>query len=308
MGLAMERKPLRMGSVKEVYDLGRELEFRFTDRISVFDKVIPSLIPHKGETLCREGVHWFSRAEKMGIKTHFEKFLPPNGMLVKKVDVIQPENIKPGAGNYLIPLEVICRWYAAGSIFDRLEAGKVKPEDLGFPQGHKVEYGEPLPEPYVEVSTKLERVDRLLDRAEALKISQLSADEYDLICETVLKIDEEIKREVEPRGLIHVDGKKEFAFDDERNLMVVDVFGTADEDRFWDKARYEEGEFVDLSKEYVRQHYRRIGYKDRLYGARERKEAEPEIPALPEDVIGQTSEIYIRLFEMITGEKFKSSA
>ncbi len=297
-----------MGSVKEVYDLGRELEFRFTDRISVFDKVIPSLIPHKGETLCREGVHWFSRAEKMGIKTHFEKFLPPNGMLVKKVDVIQPENIKPGAGNYLIPLEVICRWYAAGSIFDRLEAGKVKPEDLGFPRGHKVEYGEPLPEPYVEVSTKLERVDRLLDRAEALKISQLSADEYDLICETVLKIDEEIKREVEPRGLIHVDGKKEFAFDDERNLMVVDVFGTADEDRFWDKAKYEEGEFVDLSKEYVRQHYRRIGYKDRLYGARERKEAEPEIPALPEDVIGQTSEIYIRLFEMITGEKFKSSA
>ena len=304
----MERKPLRMGSVKEVYDLGRELEFRFTDRISVFDKVIPSLIPHKGETLCREGVHWFSRAEKMGIKTHFEKFLPPQGMLVKKVDVIQPENIKPGAGNYLIPLEVICRWYAAGSIFDRLEAGKFKPEDLGFTQGHKVEYGEPLPEPYVEVSTKLERVDRLLDRAEALKISQLSADEYDLICETVLKIDEEIKREVEPRGLIHVDGKKEFAFDDERNLMVVDVFGTADEDRFWDKAKYEEGEFVDLSKEYVRQHYRRIGYKDRLYGARERKEAEPEIPALPEDVIGQTSEIYIRLFVMITGEKFKSSA
>ncbi len=297
-----------MGSVKEVYDLGRELEFRFTDRISVFDKVIPSLIPHKGETLCREGVHWFSRAEKMGIKTHFEKFLPPNGMLVKKVDVIQPENIKPGAGNYLIPLEVICRWYAAGSIFDRLLAGKVKPEDLGFLRGHKVEYGEPLREPYVEVSTKLERVDRLLDRAEALKISQLSVDEYDLICETVLKIDEEIKREVEPRGLIHVDGKKEFAFDDERNLMVVDVFGTADEDRFWDKARYEEGEFVDLSKEYVRQHYRRIGYKDRLYGARERKVAEPEIPALPEDVIGQTSEIYIRLFEMITGEKFKSSA
>ena len=170
----MERKPLRMGSVKEVYDLGRELEFRFTDRISVFDKVIPSLIPHKGETLCREGVHWFSRAEKMGIKTHFEKFLPPNGMLVRKVDVIQPENIRPGAGNYLIPLEVICRWYAAGSIFDRLLAGKVKAEYLGFPRGHKVEYGEPLPEPYIEVSTKLERVDRLLDRDEALRISKLS--------------------------------------------------------------------------------------------------------------------------------------
>ena len=303
----MERKPLRMGSVKEVYDLGRELEFRFTDRISVFDKVIPSLIPHKGETLCREGVHWFSRAEKMGIATHFERFLPPNGMLVKKVDVIQPEKIRPGSGNYLIPLEVICRWYAAGSIFDRLEAGKVKPEDLGFPRGRRVEYGEPLPEPFIEVSTKLERVDRLLDREEALKISQISPQEYDLIQETVLKIDQDIRREVEPRGVIHVDGKKEFAFDQGRNLMVVDVYGTADEDRFWDRAKYEEGEFVDLSKEYVRQHYRKAGYKDRLYGARERREAEPDIPALPQDVIAQTSEIYIKLFEMITGEKFKSS-
>jgi len=307
MGVTMERKPLRKGSVKEVYDLGRELEFRFTDRISVFDKVIPSLIPHKGETLCREGVHWFMRAKRMGIPTHFQEFLPPNGMLVKKVDVIQPENIKPGSGNYLIPLEVICRWYAAGSLFDRLGAGKIGPEQLGFPRGRKVEYGEPLPEPYLEVSTKLERVDRLLDRAEALEISRLSPEEYDEICETVLKIDEEIKREVEPRGLIHVDGKKEFGFDEERRIMVVDVFGTADEDRFWDKAKYQEGEFVDLSKEYVRQHYRKIGYKDRLYGARERKEAEPDIPPLPSEVVGQTSDIYIRLFEMITGEKFESS-
>lgn len=303
----MERKPLRKGSVKEVYDLGRELEFRFTDRISVFDKVIPTLIPHKGETLCREGVHWFNRAKRMGIKTHFEEFLPPNGMLVKKVDVIQPEDIGPGSKNYLIPLEVICRWYAAGSIFDRLVTGKVGPEELGFPGGHKVEYGEPLPDPFIEVSTKLERVDRLLDRGEALKLAGITPQEYEAICETVLRIDEDIRREVEPRGLIHVDGKKEFAFDGDRELMVIDVFGTADEDRFWDRAKYQEGEFVDLSKEHVRQHYRRTGYKDRLYGARDKGEAEPDIPPLPEEVVATTSEIYIRLFEMITGEKFESS-
>ena len=47
-------------------------------------------------------------------------------------------------------------------------------------------------------------------------------------------------------------------------MMVVDVYGTADEDRFWDKAEYDEGEFVDLSKEYVRQYYRKTGYKDQL--------------------------------------------
>jgi len=120
----------------------------------------------------------------------------------------------------------------------------------------------------------------------------------------VLRIDEDIKREVETRGLIHVDGKKEFAFDQDRNIMVVDVYGTADEDRFWAKTQYVGGEFVDLSKEFVRQHYRRIGYEDRLYDARDTGSPEPEIPPLPDDVIDQTSQIYTKLFEMITGEKF----
>ncbi len=304
----MERKPLRRGSVKEVYDLGRELEFKFTDRISVFDKVIPSLIPNKGETLCREGVYWFQRAEKMGISTHFEKFLPPNRVFVRKVDVISPENITSKTKNCLIPLEVICRWYVAGSLHDRVKRGDLGPQDLGFQSSHRVEYGEPLPEPYIEVSTKLERVDRLLDKKEALEISGLNPSEYDDIREIVLKIDEDIKREVEPRGLIHVDGKKEFGFDEDRNPMVVDVYGTADEDRFWAKDRYEEGEFVDLSKEYVRQYYRRIGYKDLLYDARDAGNPEPDIPALPEDVIDQTSQIYVKLFEMITGERFERSA
>ena len=51
----MQRKLLMKGKVKEAYDLGDRLEFRFTDNISVFDKVIPSQIPFKGETLSREG-------------------------------------------------------------------------------------------------------------------------------------------------------------------------------------------------------------------------------------------------------------
>jgi len=120
----------------------------------------------------------------------------------------------------------------------------------------------------------------------------------------VLKIDEDIGKSVASRGLIHVDGKKELAFDEGRQIMVIDVYGTADEDRFWDKARYEQGEFVDLSKEYVRQYYRQTGYKDQLYAARDSGGVEPAIPALPSQVVQETSRIYIKLFEMITGEKF----
>jgi phosphoribosylaminoimidazole-succinocarboxamide synthase len=301
----MERKLLMKGKVKEAYDLGERLEFRFTDNISVFDKIIPSLIPFKGETLSREGVYWFEKARKMGIKTHFLEYLPPNGMICQKVDIIQPHQITNKSRNYLIPLEFICRWYVAGSLYDRVLEGKVPAGSLGFSSGHKVVYGEPLPEPFLEVSTKLEKTDRLLEKTEALEISGLSSQEYEDAREVVLKIDEDIGRSVTARGLIHVDGKKELAFDEDRQIMVIDVYGTADEDRFWDKARYESGEFVDLSKEYVRQYYRQTGYKDQLYEARDAGREEPPIPALPSPVVEETGRIYIKLFEMITGEKFK---
>ncbi len=301
----MERKLLIKGKVKEAYDLGDRLEFQFTDNISVFDKVIPSLIPFKGETLSREGVYWFTRARNMGIKTHFLEYIPPNGMYCKKVDILQPSQITRQSKNYLIPLEFICRWYVAGSLYDRVKEGKIPVEALGFPSGHKVAYGEPLAEPFLEVSTKLEKTDRLLEKKDALQISGLSPQEFDDAKDVVLRIDEDIGRNVSSRGLIHADGKKELAFDENRQIMVVDVYGTADEDRFWDKASYERGEFVDLSKEYVRQYYRQTGYKEKLYMARDAGREEPPIPALPPRIIEETSKIYIKLFEMITGETFK---
>jgi phosphoribosylaminoimidazole-succinocarboxamide synthase len=301
----MERKLLIKGKVKEAYDLGDRLEFRFTDNISVFDKVIPSLIPFKGETLSREGVYWFKRADNMGIKTHFLEYIPPNGMFCKKVDILQPHQITKQSKNYLIPLEFICRWYVAGSLYDRVKEGKIPAVALGFPSGHDVIYGELLPEPFLEVSTKLEKTDRLLNKSEALQISGLSSQEYEDAREVVLKIDEDIGRNVASRGLIHVDGKKELAFDIDRQIMVIDVYGTADEDRFWEKAGYDEGKFIDLSKEYVRQYYRQTGYKDLLYGARDAGQQEPSIPALPAVIVEETSAIYIKLFEMITGEKFE---
>jgi phosphoribosylaminoimidazole-succinocarboxamide synthase len=123
----------------------------------------------------------------------------------------------------------------------------------------------------------------------------------------VIKIDEDIGKSVEKRGLIHVDGKKELAFDEDRQIMVVDVYGTADEDRFWDKSCYEEGDFQDLSKEYVRQYYRQSGYKNQLYAARAAGSSEPPIPALPQEIIDKTTKIYVQLYEMITGEKFEPS-
>ena len=301
---------IRKGKVKEVYETENkdELEFFFTDRISVFDKIIPSDVPHKGETLCRTSAYWFSVAENIGIKTHFIKTILPNRMRVKKVDVIRDySKLNEKTTNYLIPLEFICRYYVAGSLFDRIKNREVKPETLGFDRDYNVKYGDKLPTPFFEVTTKLEKTDRNLGLDEALRISGLSKDEYKEIKETFLKIDDRMNSAVRQRGLIHVDGKKEFAFDENRNIMLIDTFGTADEDRFWDRNKYEKGEFVELSKEYVRQYYREINYYEKLTSARKNGLTEPDIPSLPDDKIQKVSRLYIDLFEKITGERFRSA-
>jgi phosphoribosylaminoimidazole-succinocarboxamide synthase len=297
---------MKSGKVKDVYEVSDgELEFVFSDRISVFDKVIPSTIPHKGETLARTSAHWFEVVESLGVKTHYLRLIASNRMRVKRVQVIRDYGLlTPATTGYLIPLECIVRYFVYGSLWDRVQKGTLSARQLGFPRDHTVTLGESLPHPFFEVTTKLEKVDRTLTVDEALKISGLRRAEFEELRSVALRIDEEITARVGQRGLIHVDGKKEFAFDEERNLMVVDAFGTADEDRFWDAEEYAEGRYVERSKEYVRQYYRQTGYHRQLMAARSEGRAEPPIPALPEPIVQEVSEIYIKLYEDLTGQRF----
>ena len=299
-------KLLRKGKVKEVYEAGADgLEFVFTDQISVFDKIISNSIPHKGDALCRTGAFWFQIARTMGIRTHFMELVASNRMRVKRVDVISDySKINSATRNYLIPLEFVMRHYVAGSLMDRLVSGEVKPEDIGFEPGHKPEYGEKLNKPFFEVTTKLEPVDRHLTFSEALSISGLSDSDMNEIRSIIERIDSRIQDEVSNRGLIHVDGKKEFALDKDRQVMLVDTFGTSDEDRWWDADAYSQGRIEELSKEFVRQYYRKTGYYEMLESARKKGETEPPIPPLPEDMVKRTSDLYVSMFERITGESF----
>ena len=298
---------VKSGKVKDVYAVNdKELEFKFSNRISVFDKIIPSGIPNKGETLARTSAYWFELIQKLGISTHYLGLTAPNRIRVKRVNVINDYSLLTmKTVKYLIPLECIVRYYVYGSLWDRVSKGIIKPEKLGFLPGHDIKIAEKLPQPFFEVTTKLEKIDRKLTDETALKISGLTLDEYTSIKDVSLEIDEIIKSSIKQSGLLHVDGKKEFAFDEDRNLMVVDTFGTADEDRFWDIQEFEDGRYVERSKEFVRQYYRKIGYYDELMKAREDREAEPPIPALPDDIILQISQIYIDLFEDLTEQSFR---
>jgi phosphoribosylaminoimidazole-succinocarboxamide synthase len=297
----------RVGKVKKVFEVDdRTLEFQFTNNISVFDKVIPTEIPHKGEVLCRTSAYWFKLLEENGIRSDFIRLTGKDRMLVKRVRVIADySQLNDRTTNYLIPLEFICRHYNAGSLNDRVKDGKMTVERLGFPKGHQLRYGERLPRPFLEATTKLEGTDRNLTDEEAMRISGLTEREYQEVFATIARIDGLIAARARKAGLVHVDGKKEFAYDEERQLMVVDTFGTLDEDRWWDLAEYEKGNCVELSKEMVRQHYRDTGYHEALYKARKEHRPEPDIPPLPDDVAKKVSRLYIDMYERMTGERFQ---
>jgi len=296
------------GKVKQVWttDDPDVIEFRYTDQISVFDQIIPSLVPRKGESLNRTSCHWFKLVEKEGIcDTHIVEMTGPDRVRARRFNVIrEPGAIPRDAENFFVPLEVICRHYLAGSGWRRYKRGDVSAEELGFESGTVLEQGVKLPKPYLEVSTKFEKFDRLLDRKEALEISNLTDEEFDSILAIVLKVDAVIEREAAKSGLIHVDGKKEFALGKGRKPVLVDSFGTLDEDRWWDAAAYAKGEIVQLSKEFVRGHYIETGHHAKLSEARTKGTEEPAIPALPQPIIDKTATLYEEMFERLTGQSF----
>ena len=118
------------------------------------------------------------------------------------------------------------------------------------------------------------------------------------------EVDALIEREAAKNGLIHVDGKKEFALGPNRKVVLVDTFGTLDEDRWWYAEAYKNGECIELSKEFVRTHYIETGHQEELKKARDAGTVDPPIPELPQSVIDQTAKFYASMYERLTSEKF----
>ena len=293
---------IRKGKVKDLYDNGSSLIFKFSDRISVFDKIIPVEVPGKGESVCRTSSYWFDYVHKnMGLKTQIISIKAKNEMEVRKFRVNESGGSKHWV-NFLIPLEFVMRHYAAGTLLDRLKSEKISKEDLGM--NRVPERGEILDEPFFEMTTKFEKTDRPVNFREAAEIGGITEEEIYRIRDIILRIDRKIQLEVGKRGLIHADGKKEFALGEGREAIIVDTFGTADEDRFWEADDYEKGNIVELSKESVRKYYRDNGYYNKLYEARAQGKEEPEIEAMPQNLIESTSKLYRTMYERITGQKW----
>lgn len=321
-----------MGSVKDLEIIKQPSDktgigrFRFSDRYSVFDfGKMPDLLENKGKALCMLSAYFFELLERSGTKTHYLGLVedgvvkrldevdgPVDVMEVRLVNVYRPEKKDNGYdysifqklhGNFLIPLEIIYRnsLPEGSSVFRRLERGEISFEDLGLEKMPKP--GERLEKPIVDFSTKLEDVDRYLSREEARRISGLSEEEFEELVELTLKVDSIITKEVGKAGIVNEDGKIEVAFDEKRELMLVDALGTPDECRF-------SFDGIEMSKEVLRRYYRRTDWYRRVEkskGEENWRNVVGKPPKLPEELKRAVEEMYMSACNEITGRKFFDS-
>ncbi len=318
-----------MGTVKDLVVIKDPEEkkpgegiFVFTDNFSVFDYGrMPDLIQGKGQALCLISAYFFEKLAEKDIRNHYIGLLdngktkyidelesPTNKMKIVLFRVIRPKRIgnrydysvfKEIKGNYLIPLEIIYRNYLpkGSSVFKRLKEGKLTLEELGLKEHPKP--GQKLEKPIIDVSTKLENVDRYISWEEAMEISGLSTDEIEYIKKVSMKINELISSEIEKVGLINEDGKFEFAIDYDRRIFLVDAVGTPDECRF-------SFEGTPISKEVIRMYYRKTSWFKEIEKAKESGTFTnlPKPPLLPPSFKNLVSEMYKSVCNMITGIKF----
>lgn len=277
---------------KDVMGIGR---FHFSDRYSVFDwGGMPDHIEGKGKALCLMGAYCFEKLEEKSIKTHYRGLVDNSGRVVRFKDLKQPANImeislvnvyrpetnmaqgklrydynffKPNLKNCLIPLEIIYRngLPEGSSVFKRLEQGAITIKDLEL--DHYPKPGERFSKPIFDVSTKLEETDRYVTWEEAKKIAGLTNEETVRVKGILSTVNNAISQIASRAGLENEDGKIELAFNNERELMVIDVVGTLDECRF----TYEG---LHVSKEIARQFYRKTDWYKDVEEAKKSAEAE----------------------------------
>lgn len=322
-----------MGSVKDLMVLreAREREpgigrFLFSDRYSVFDwGEMPDHISGKGKSLCIATSYFFERLEEMGIRTHYLGVVE-GGRAKRLKDLSEAQNvlefkllrvIKPNLvsgrydysvyrdvkGNFLIPLEVIYRnsLPAGSSVFKRLKEGSLTLEDLGLKEIPKP--GDILDKPIVDFSTKLESTDRYLSWSEAKEICALSDEEMSEIRAITLLVNDLITKEAKRLGLFNEDGKVEYGFDKERNLILVDAVGTLDECRFSYNG-------IPVSKEIARIYYRKTKwYEDVVSAKREnsvnwKSLVKSRPPHLPPELRELISNVYMAYANELTGREW----
>jgi phosphoribosylaminoimidazole-succinocarboxamide synthase len=279
---------LASGKVRELFDADPYLLMVATDRISVFDVVLPTPIPDKGAVLTGLSQFWFDRTKAI-LPNHVVAWrlgefpeaarapqLAGRAMLVRKAEIV--------------PLECIVRGYITGTGWKDYKA-------TGEVCGHKLPTGlleaQQLPEPLFTPSTKAAAGhDENVSVEEAKRIVG-DAGLVDRIAEVSIRLYEEARDYSASRGIILADTKYEFGLVD-GELVIGDELFTPDSSRYWPADEWEPGSNPpSFDKQYVRDYAQALNW-DKTYPG----------PELPAEVVEGTRARYREAYERITGQSF----
>jgi len=274
-------KFVRSGKVKDIYELDSgHLVFHFTDRVSAFDVILPSMIPRKGEVLCRLGAYWF---ETLGVKNHMTGLEGKDRMVVKKLQ--------------MIPIESVVRGYLYGSLYERVRAGEVRLRDA-------TELAAELPEPYFDPTTKSDIKDVPITESEILEQKRMTKAELEEVRESSISIYRNLAGAAKRAGFIMADVKLEFGRDEEGRVVLADSIGP-DEFRLWPAESYKVSRMQEsYDKQVIRDWLTEVGYKKSLDDARKNGSPLPDPPTLPAVLVSEAGRRYVEAYERLTDRKF----
>jgi phosphoribosylaminoimidazole-succinocarboxamide synthase len=270
------------GKVREIYEWGDDLLMVASDRISIYDVVMPTPIPDKGKVLNRMSLFWFELTGD----------IVPNHLISDDV----PEEVAERAMRVrwleMYPVECVVRGYLSGSGWrEYRQSGAVC--GIQLPSG--LRESDRLPEPIFTPATKAEVGDHdenvdferaaeiVGDRALMGELRRISIDVYSRGADHAAE-----------RGILLADTKFEFGRHAGAEVVLADEVLTPDSSRFWPDDRYEPGKTQpSFDKQFVRDWADAAGW-----------DHTPPAPELPPDVVEQTRAKYVEAYERITERGF----
>jgi phosphoribosylaminoimidazole-succinocarboxamide synthase len=270
---------LHSGKIREVYADGDDILLVASDRVSVYDVVLPTPIPGKGKILTALSLWWFEQL----------KDIVPNHV-VSATDVpdewagraIRCKRLR------MVPVECIARGYLAGL---GLQAYKVTGEISGVPIPPGLSEGSRLPESVFTPTTKAQQGhDEFMTFADVA--DEIGGEAAAALKRLTLAVYERGADIAAERGIIIADTKLEFGLDSSGTLTLADEVLTPDSSRFWAQAEWQPGgpqRYLD--KQFVRDWSSTISGWDR----------QPPGPEIPHDIVNATRARYVELYERLTG-------
>jgi phosphoribosylaminoimidazole-succinocarboxamide synthase len=270
---------IHTGKVRDVYADGDELLLVASDRVSVYDVVLPTPIPDKGKILTALSLWWFDQLADLAPHHVISASDVPAAWAGRAIRCRRLE---------MLPVECIARGYLAG---------------LGLKeyQAHGAVSGVPLPDGLVEGS-KLPRAvftpttkaaagehDEFLTFAEVA--AQVGAETAEQLRDLTLRLYQRGADLAAEHGVIIADTKFEFGWAADGSLTLADEVLTPDSSRFWPADRWQPGHAqFSFDKQLVRDWAAGTGWDKR-----------PPGPDVPNDVVELTRQRYVEAYQRITG-------